>query len=530
MGAGGSTYGGMSQADQADVAKKLSLKYESMKTAGQSDDSMRIALQKLTSELLEVTLKTRVSLVTGTQIPVVSKSRRDTGIIKKGGVGIPGLKRPPALDGGGFAEGEEDEDEDVKPAPMVKVAAVVSAKPAAVGRQKSHDKELPAGKGKGGATRRRSFEPSDKTSGGAPGMSESQSSPFIASPQVMAAREAEGAGAGAAEEMAAVESAPVPAQSDHWDSVTQLPYCNVCEMAFKSQGILDRHNKYSDLHLRTVKRMEEAQAAALLKSAEEPESESMKLHMEQSKQVEGLHYRHLYYGSKFFWRTKDNIDFTFFHHLLADCVEVVPFSVYKNRELKRLYLNMYLVAVRFPLDGQKGAPTPGIIIDETNRAAITTFILARLQLTGDGDNQTVQYLPAGGDDFKSPALEAKPLMVIPRPVVHRRNTSNEEVTKKLEELRADQLALAASTNHAERIGSFVVSFANNFKKSSKRLAAMTAARRRWVMTINRVLQINGVLRTTRYLEEMERLGQKPGIKTAQRARARSETDTRKGGL
>lgn len=157
-------------------------------------------------------------------------------------------------------------------------------------------------------------------------MGSSQSSPTIgvaaarlaaASATTTASAEASTASSEGASEL------PPPDKADHWDSVSQLPYCTVCEMAFKSLSLLDRHNKYSDLHARTVKKKEEQAAAALLKAEGGDEAHALEaLSMEQAKQVEGRDFKHLYYGSKFFWRTQDNIDFTFFHHILADCIEV----------------------------------------------------------------------------------------------------------------------------------------------------------------------------------------------------------------
>ena len=562
MGSGSSA--ALTPSQQGELARKLGESFEAMKRQGISDEMMRVALETQAKELLDVQNSTRVSIVTtGSTAPIPgAKQRRDTGILKKGGGGIPGLKRP-APSAGGFDEGDEEEEEEegeggeiqqhVVPAPVIVAphtvptpaagagvgaaaavvataaaaeaaagAAATKARPVPISRQQSYaasgpaaggkvPSSLPSGKSKGGATRRRSFDPA-KQQEQMPSMGTSQSSPIIglAAAQFAATATAEAA---AAEAAAAAES-QLPDRADHWDSVSQLPYCTVCEMAFKSTSLLERHNKYSDLHMRTVKKKEEQAAAALKPEADASGEEALQL--EQAKQVEGRDYKHLYYGSKFFWRTQDNVDFTFFHHLLADCVEVVAFSVYKNKELNRCYLNMYLIAGRCP------APVKGQ--EDSTRTAITTFILSRLQLESDGTTQTMVYVPAAGDDFKSPALAEKPLMVIPRPVTHRRNTSTDEITKKLEELRADQQALTDSTKHAERIGAFVVNFASNFKKSSQRMAAMSLPRRRWIMTINRVLQINGVFRTTKYLEEMEARGEKPGLKTGRRGR--SNTDPR----
>jgi len=287
-------------------------------------------------------------------------------------------------------------------------------------------------------------------------------------------------------------------------------------MAFKSASLLERHVKYSDLHERTAKKQQAAAAEAAAGPAptEDPESE---MQLKQEKQVEGKDYKHLYYGSKFFWRTSDNIDFTFFHHLLVDTIEVVGFSVYKNKELSRLYLNMYMVKVKLEEGGQlepfsdkhlKSAKEKQEALqkyEEQARIAVTSFVLARLQLdTKPTGEQFVFYQPAGGDDAKTtPLLAERPLLLVPRPVVHRRNTSTEEVNRKLEDLRLDQIALSQATSRAEKVGQYVVSFATTFKKSSKRLAGLNPVRRRWVMAINRVLQINGVERTINFLKEQE---------------------------
>ena len=44
--------------------------------------------------------------------------------------------------------------------------------------------------------------------------------------------------------------------SDSWESVTDQPFCSVCQMAFKTQGFLDRHSKYSNLHKMNVQARE----------------------------------------------------------------------------------------------------------------------------------------------------------------------------------------------------------------------------------------------------------------------------------
>ena len=64
-------------------------------------------------------------------------------------------------------------------------------------------------------------------------------------------------------------------------------------MIFTTESKLDRHIKYSDLHLKNVQKQKDA-----ANSVNEPVIKSI------VDQVEGIHYKLLYSGSKFFWRTK----------------------------------------------------------------------------------------------------------------------------------------------------------------------------------------------------------------------------------
>jgi hypothetical protein len=64
-------------------------------------------------------------------------------------------------------------------------------------------------------------------------------------------------------------------------------------MIFTTESKLDRHIKYSDLHLKNVQKQKDAANVVT-----EPVIKSI------ADQVEGIHYKLLYSGSKFFWRTK----------------------------------------------------------------------------------------------------------------------------------------------------------------------------------------------------------------------------------
>eukprot|EP01032_Pedospumella_encystans_P033531 gene33531-37895_t len=115
--------------------------------------------------------------------------------------------------------------------------------------------------------------------------------------------------AAAAEAAAAVTKLSSTSEEvvDSWDSVTQQPFCTICQMAFKSVDFLNRHVKYSDLHTKNVEksnkkdgRIEEVfQKVAVIE--EEPQPQVVAAMRTAERQVEGQHYKLFYTGSKFFW-------------------------------------------------------------------------------------------------------------------------------------------------------------------------------------------------------------------------------------
>jgi hypothetical protein len=56
-----------------------------------------------------------------------------------------------------------------------------------------------------------------------------------------------------ATDAAAAVATEAPPAVDSWDSITQQPYCNICQMAFKSISFLDRHVNHSTIHAHNVK-------------------------------------------------------------------------------------------------------------------------------------------------------------------------------------------------------------------------------------------------------------------------------------
>ncbi len=395
------------------------------------------------------------------------------------------------------------------------------------------------GKKKGGGSRRRSFESSSEPSTKVVSSKSAANLPPIndsSSGQNMA-NSASGVSLSTSTPPASStqQSSTKPGDTnDHWDSVSQMPYCVICKTAFKSEGLLQRHVKYSELHKKSVAALEEQKAREgseqvlggngdLTVRTSTPE---VTKRLRES-QKEGEDFKLLYYGSKFYWRTQDNIDLSFFHHILCDAIEVVPYDVYKNRALDRLYLDMAACKKLVP---QEKVKAKGDMSDET-RKALTTAILARLHLHSkvpeaagpqSEPNRLIKYLPAATDDpTNNPLLDKAPPALIPRSVTHRRNTSNEEVKAKLHDLQRDQAALNMATEKAEKVVNVINAFAKDLKSKSKALAAMSLPRRRWVMAIRRVLQINGVAKTTLILEALakKQAGKSPGTRRRERAKA-----------
>jgi hypothetical protein len=101
----------------------------------------------------------------------------------------------------------------------------------------------------------------------------------------------------------------VPEVVDSWDSVSTQPFCTVCQMAFKSMAFLERHTKYSDLHIKNALKAGGAVAAPVVAVVETiasiPEDSTVVSGSAQStslaakfmsKQVEGTDYKLLYTG------------------------------------------------------------------------------------------------------------------------------------------------------------------------------------------------------------------------------------------
>ncbi len=305
--------------------------------------------------------------------------------------------------------------------------------------------------------------------------------------------------------------AEIATNQDNWDSVVQQPRCAICEMVFQTQSKLDRHIKFSSLHAETLKKKE-----AQKNAAENP------IEPEPVKSVEGVDYKMLYSGTKFYWRTKSDIEFHIYTHKVANCVEVIPYEVNKGREMTRIYLELYGLhsfvessALQKTQDKIKASTKGGkysvaidknqesVMIEEAKTVLLTSFIMERLQLVGT----EVKYVPLSSDGKNIQISIDRPQSLVPVPVVRRRRTTSEDVANKLQDLAMDQAALAAATGKAQKMAALMTSSVDSFKAAilAKKAAEakLTKWQRMWKWACHRIVLQLAVENYTKQWEAYE---------------------------
>ena len=404
----------------------------------------------------------------------------------------------------------------LKPAAAAAPVEASHAPTKGTGLQKFNGKH--GGGGGKGPTRRRSFDSSkakDSTDG-ADAKLASKSEAVL--PSVSAAAEA-----------AAIISAAtttVPDKVDTWDSVTQQPFCTVCHMAFKSEAFLDRHLKFSDLHARNVKRANTTKEGHAAEHAAQVAADAPVVKPLPNKQVEGEDFKMLYTGSKLFWRTSENIDLHFYHHILPHTIEIIAYDAAKGKELNRIYLDYSLLYDRLmathadfrdatchhPHDTEEE-------VDEEHRqrevearrtTLLTTHILQHLQLSssssatidvegaGNGGT-TIFYANLGSDgSMKSPLMGKPPSVLIPVVVTRRRRTNAEEIEATMHNLVEDRAAISEATQKAERIALLVYGMVN-LMATKKWYTHLNPVRQRWIRAIRLVIRQRLVADTKKVL-------------------------------
>eukprot|EP01039_Chlorochromonas_danica_P010255 gene10255-11350_t len=344
---------------------------------------------------------------------------------------------------------------------------------------------------------------------------------------------------------AALQSAQIVV--DSWDSVTTQPFCNLCQMAFKSEAFLQRHVKFSDLHIQNVKKQQQANnegvAAAevvvapaptvstpLLVTPQDPKPKENPLQdgllVAVANQIEGLHFKMLYTGSKFFWRTQDNVDLHFFHHILPDVIEIVSYDCVRGKEMNRIYLDYGCVWDNARHNYHKNTRDANPIVEEeSKRQILTTYILQRLQLstisnqiaaitdhdTPVGSTGMCFAKLSGDEKDRSPVLEKPPIVLVPVVVTRRRRTNAEEIEATISSLADDRKALSEATGMAERIANLVYSSANQIA-SKKWWTDFNRPRKLWVWAIRRVIRQKLVAETKKILLARAAAKEKEGLK------------------
>ncbi len=493
--------GTLSKPMGAEIMKILREDYEKMKTLGYGDDVIQNKIQETYASFMEQNAaKIAEESTAKDKVPENDINTKDS-VTKPGTEASTAPTLAPA------------------PAPAVKPT---TAKPATAPAEKltpaAAKKGRASGKGKA-PTRRRSFEnpqtivpapkaPTDEVAGT---MAVSESTPIL--PTALPATNDE------------KQTEITLKDKDNWDSVSTMPYCEICKQAFKTPTLLERHVKYSDVHKKNIEKQKAEKEAAIAEENANKIAAGLAASgdIDGKKLIEGHDYKLYYFGSKFFWRTQENIDLSFFHHLLYDCIEVVPFEPEKGISLPRLYLNVPLLTLITQTDMELAKinalnqsksskfTQPKIDNDALLRKTLTTSILSRLNLEtiknkdNNNNNRQLKYSSMSADNmYKSPLLDKIPLGLTPVTVTHRRNTSTEEVKEKINELNDLKKELAIATKKAENVINHVQNFAKNMKIEFLLKSKMSKTRKRWVMAINKVLQIIGVSKTTKHLDYLEK--------------------------
>jgi hypothetical protein len=231
---------------------------------------------------------------------------------------------------------------------------------------------------------------------------------------------------------------------DSWESVTEQPYCPVCDLVFKSSSLLKKHVDFSSVHASNIKKIEDLEKN------------------EFTLQEEGVDYKLMYSGSKFYWRSKLNVEIELYLHLRPLCFEVVPFEPNVHKEMKRLYIDSTIISSFF--ESEVAAAVEGIrkrILEDRFKNSVDVATMKALHeqewrrvvisyLIGALRVETVEechelILSADKQDMKG-ALEAvfvkKPSSVVPVHISRRRITHEEE-SYKASQLSLYQVAITA---------------------------------------------------------------------------------------
>jgi len=219
-------------------------------------------------------------------------------------------------------------------------------------------------------------------------------------------------------------------EHDHWDSVAAQPYCDICAMAFKSPAFLERHIKFSDIHQRNIAVAEDS---AVIVANTVPE-----------KALDGIDYKLIYSGTKLFWRTREEMDVSFYFHLKPSIVEIISHDLQRNKDFKRIYMNhsVLLNLLQSSLESQVG--------DTDVDKALSRYLISRIQLVTVGDGEkSVVFVPSQTDPVSDALIiDELPEHFIPVKVARRRRTNGEEIDAMIHAIEEDRTAVSVALNKA----------------------------------------------------------------------------------
>lgn len=259
---------------------------------------------------------------------------------------------------------------------------------------------------------------------------------------------------------------------DNWSSVTQQPYCDICKMFFKSDAFLNRHLKYSNLHVDNEKRLTDKGKESIvpLLSSPLPKGKITKeTILKNTGQEEGIHYRLLYSGNKFFWRIQQSIDLDMYHHFLANTIEIIPYHPMKHKELPRIYINYDILVkqneslIQEEVNKKKKSIlqenkfvqsihciNEQQLMEEITLRLLVTFLLQRISFEpSNANDEQCTFLRLFGDEqYANPVYGSPVAVLIPIQLTRRRRSTAEEISQTMERLDHDHMIINANLQKA----------------------------------------------------------------------------------
>lgn len=241
---------------------------------------------------------------------------------------------------------------------------------------------------------------------------------------------------------------------DLWDSIAAQPYCDICTMAFKTDLHLNRHVLYSDEHQRNKSKKDrinvlkkEKQKLQFIDDVNEASIVDIDDNDMIEMSVEGIDYKLIYSGRKLFWRTREEVDLSFYIHLKVSIVEIVSYDLQRNKDFKRIYMNhsvlcdLLSTSIKNKMDG-----------DDEDKV-MSRYLISRMQLITENDDKSIQFVPSQTDPFSDTLIvDILPIHFKGVSVTRRRKTNGgKEIESMINTLEVDRLALCTATLKAQNV-------------------------------------------------------------------------------